>query len=321
MTWGIVAAVAGPSMSLVGGLYSADQAGKAAGKATKAEEKARAAAQALNEKRFAEAKQTLSPYLQSSKIANRQLMTELGLGDQYGATQQGQLSAWQQELDALQKQQIAPDEQVGTQPLSLPQQSQGNRLSPRQIVGNKINTTIAKNQAQQAKTAQSNEARIAELQGLIAEQSQPAAQSGAYMNSQAYKAATEAGISAVNTGASEAGALYSGARGTALRDVGQGVQQSFYNNYMNMLQNAANPAVATNISSLGMNQAANIGSQNMASTAQQNAYNLAGTEAKNAAVADITGGLGSAFSAYLNRPQSGTPRLQAGEPRLNPGQV
>lgn len=133
----------------------------------------------------------------------------------------------------------------------------------------------------------------------------PAAQPGtAYMQTPAYKAAMEEGIGAVNQGAAGAGALYSGSRGLALRDVGQSVQQSFYNNYMNILQSMANPTTATNLSNIGIGVAGSINDQNALATTQANNARLAGQQASGAVMSDVVGGIGSAVSAYLSRPQT-----------------
>ena len=120
-----------------------------------------------------------------------------------------------------------------------------------------------------------------------------------------YSDAIDAGVRTVNQGEANAGNLYSGSRGLALRDAGQNVQQSYYTNYMNLLQNMANPKSTTNMASVGVGQAGTIGAQNISATNQANAYRMAGTEAQNAAIADITGALGSGISAYMNRPPSG----------------
>ncbi len=150
----------------------------------------------------------------------------------------------------------------------------------------------------------------------------------AYMESEGYQDAMSAydaieqeGIDAVNQGAANSGNLYSGSRGEALRDVGgdvqlarAGTEMQFYNNYLNMLQGLATPQSTTNLSSLGLNQAATIGTQNIA--AQQNASNTildgvyASTAAQNAATADKYGGVADIASAYigsLGREEPGVP--------------
>ena len=121
-------------------------------------------------------------------------------------------------------------------------------------------------------------------------------QTNAYMNNPSYQGAIAAGSEAVNTGAANAGALYSGSRGEALKEVGQSVQQSYYNNYMNMLSNLANPSTATNLANINIGAQGAIGQQNIAAT------NLA-NENRSAVTADIMGGVTTAAGAYMNRPK------------------
>lgn len=58
----------------------------------------------------------------------------------------------------------------------------------------------------------------------------------AYQQTPAYEAARTAGVEAVDTAAAGAGGLYSGRRGEALRDVGQDVEQRYYFDAMDRLQ-------------------------------------------------------------------------------------
>lgn len=137
----------------------------------------------------------------------------------------------------------------------------------------------------------------------------------AYMQSMgAYDLVGQEQIAAVNQGAANTGDLYSGARGKALAETGAstglakaGAESQFYNNYMNMLQNLSTPASTTNISSLGVGQAATIGSQNIAAQGAASNYAMQGAQASGAATADIMGGLTSAASAYLNQPTAAPP--------------
>ncbi len=100
----------------------------------------------------------------------------------------------------------------------------------------------------------------------------------------------EAGLDAATYGLAGRGEAYGGTRFRELADIGArnklaalqyqqgqrqqkyGAQQTALSNYMNTLQNIANPQVAQNVSSLGLGQAANIGAQNIA--AQQGASDL-----------------------------------------------
>ncbi|GAF87019.1 unnamed protein product, partial [marine sediment metagenome] len=179
-----------------------------------------------------------------------------------------------------------------------------------------------------------NKARYAEAKGMLspymesegAARSQldiemglaPGAAGTSYMSSPAYDAARGAGISAVNQGTANTGSLYSGARGEALRDVGQGVQQQFYTNYMNMLQNMATPSATGSVASLGMGQAATIGGQNIAAQNTASNYQMQGVAAQNAANADLFGGIANIGSAYMNynRPTPAAPAPAAPAPQM-----
>lgn len=117
-------------------------------------------------------------------------------------------------------------------------------------------------------------------------------------------------IAAVNQGAANVGTLYSGRRGEALSEVGAGTQlakastqNQFYTNYMNMLQNLGSPSSTTNLSSLGVNQAATIGGQNIAAQNAASATSLQGTAARSAGYADAFGGAANIGAAYMQSPQ------------------
>ena len=98
--------------------------------------------------------------------------------------------------------------------------------------------------------------------------------------------------SAVNSGST----AYGGRRIKAAGEVGAGVQQSYYNNYMNMLQNLASPSTATNLSSMGMNQGITMGQQNIASTNTANEYMMGGAGARQSMVGDIGGAAAGVLS-------------------------
>jgi len=331
MTWYAVGAAA---VTVIGGAVNADKASKATDKAGKKLSAAQQEAQALSEQRYADAQKTLSPYLLSSSVANRQLMNELGLGGQMAAAEQkdrvSNLASLQEQLAALQSQEVESQAAVAKKK----KKKKGGLLGAIQKVSGVEDLSTLANPITGAKASLSgtkflmsggksqlgpdgkpidNATAIANLQKQIADEQaaidgySPNAQDTqpgtAYMNTPAYKGAIDAGVNAVNQGAANDGGLYSGARGTALKDVGQGVQQSFYSNYMNMLQNMANPSTATNLSNIGIGQAGNIGQQNIAATQGINALNMMGTADSNAANADMVGGLTSAFTAYMNRPQ------------------
>ncbi len=333
MTWAYIGAAA---VTVIGGAYNQSQSKKATSKAGKKITDAQAQADALSQQRYLDAKKTLSPYLLSSSVANRQLINEMGLGGQYDAAEnKSRVSNLAEMKAALAEMQAAKAQsEIDTKKANKKKNKGGLNGALGKITGSQnINDMLSpiksakmginawkwslghENQMGPDGKPLDLNSSIAELQRQIEETqssidqyaANPNPESSkpgtAYMNTPAYQGAIDAGVGAVNQGAANGGGLYSGARGVALRDVGQGVQQSFYTNYMNMLQNMANPATATNLSNIGINQAGNIGQQNIAATSAANGYNLMGTEAGNAANADMVGGLTSAFTAYMNRPQ------------------
>lgn len=297
MTWGMVAL---GGTTLVGGLMGADAQEDAMNKSAKGLSAAQRRAEEINEARYQEARELLSPYLASSSAANRQLMVELGLGSQASEAEQQQHIA---DLDKLQTQ---------LEGLQL-EESQSKKAGKPKGIRGVLKSEKDKTYADAIADIQK---KIAAKQGIIDKFSitppQQEAPGSAYMRTPVYQGAIKAGTEAVNTGAADAGALYSGSRGIALRDVGQNVNQSMYANYMNLLQNAANPATATNLSSLGVGQAANIGQQNIASQQMQNAYTMQGAADRSALYSDVAGGLTSAFTAYMNRPK--TPKVGISAP-------
>ncbi len=162
-----------------------------------------------------------------------------------------------------------------------------------------------------------------------------------YQDTPAYAAAREAGVEAVEAGAAGGGTLYSGSRGKALRDVGQGVEQayyqdamnrranmmgarrgqrredigrrgreygaersreqSYYNNYMNLLNQLAAPTTTTNIAAMGTS----IGkaeAANLLGTARNVGDLQMGQAANDAAMwGDIATGAGQVAEAWINR--------------------
>jgi len=132
-----------------------------------------------------------------------------------------------------------------------------------------------------------------------------------YMLTPAYQAVQDEGVAAVDQGAATGGSLYSGLRGKALRDVGHTVQmqqqqmqqhqeQQFYTNYMNMLQNMAQPTTTMGLGAMAMGQAADVGRDNIAAQNTASDYAMQGTAAQNAAIADIVGGVTNMGTAYMN---------------------
>lgn len=89
------------------------------------------------------------------------------------------------------------------------------------------------------------------------------------------------------------------------RDVNQrNVEESRYANYLNLLQNRGSSAAATNLASLGVNQAAQQGQSAAQATSAQNQYAMQAAAAKNASYADIAGGGMNLASAYMQMPQA-----------------
>lgn len=337
MTWLTIGSTA---VTVVSGAVSADQNRKASNKAADKLSNAQRDAQALNEQRYQEARSTLSPYLNSSAAANKQLMIEMGLGGQYAAAEQDQrksrLVDLQNQLAQLQSAQTAQSAQSAQS--KTKKKRRGGLLGAIQSVAEKSvigsllhssttsNTPAAPSAVDRSSQIQSLQEQIAQEQAAYdkysAEPTQSQQPGTAYMNTPVYQGAIKAGTDAVNTGAAGSGALYSGARGVSLKDVGQNVNQSMYSNYMNILQNIANPAAATNLSNIGINQAGNLGQQNIAATGVRNNYALQNATDQGAFISDAAGGLSSAFTAYMNRPK--TPKVspvgtQAGEATFNPG--
>lgn len=167
-----------------------------------------------------------------------------------------------------------------------------------------------------------------------------------YQQTPAYMAAREAGVEAVDASAAAGGGLYSGRRGKALRDVGQDVEQqyymdamnrrqqmmadrrgertagigrrgvevagergreqSYYNNYMQMLSAMSSPSTTTNIAqmgtSLGKDAAANI----VGTARNIGDLEIGAAGAQGAAIADVTGGAMDLASTWIeNRPEGG----------------
>ncbi len=164
-----------------------------------------------------------------------------------------------------------------------------------------------------------------------------------YQDTPAYAAAREAGVEAVDASAAAGGGLYSGRRGKALRDVGQeveqgyyidamnrreqmmqarrgertgaigrrgveygagkGREQSYYNNYMQMLSAMSAPTTTTNIASMGTSLGREAAA-NITGTARNIGDLEIGTAgAEGAAIADITGGMMNMASSYIGRDQ------------------
>ena len=110
--------------------------------------------------------------------------------------------------------------------------------------------------------------------------------SSAYMETPGYQAMMDESLQAADQSAVSYGSTaYGGRRLKEAGKVGAGVQQSFYNNYMSMLSEAANPSVSTNVSNLGLGHAAQMREAGSRDAAIQGGYRtsqaaagVAGTE-------------------------------------------
>jgi hypothetical protein len=170
-----------------------------------------------------------------------------------------------------------------------------------------------------------------------------------YQDTPAYAAAREAGIEAVEAGAAGGGTLYSGRRGKALRDVGQNVEQtyymdamnrraqmmgarrgqrqqdigrrgteygaersreqSYYNNYMNILNQLASPTTTTNIATMGTNLG-RAEAANLLGTARNLGDLQMGQAANEAAMwGDLATGAGNVIETFVNRDTSQQPMM------------
>lgn len=79
----------------------------------------------------------------------------------------------------------------------------------------------------------------------------------------------------------------------------ENIGEQRYVNYINTLQNIADPSTATNLASLGVNQGITQGQQNAQAIAAQNQYMLGAGAAKSQSYADIAGGIGNLATAYI----------------------
>ena len=97
--------------------------------------------------------------------------------------------------------------------------------------------------------------------------------SSAYMETPGYQAMMDESLQAAEQSAVSSGATaYGGRRLQEAGKVGAGVQQSYYQNYMNMLGEAANPSTSTNVSNLGLGHAAQMRAAGERDAATQGKY-------------------------------------------------
>jgi hypothetical protein len=262
---------------------------------------------------YGDAQARLSPFMGSEAAANNQLMVEMGMAtpeslvSDYEAKRAQLTRDYEQERAALVPAAASDDGGFAERPEGMSDEDwavysgwQGKRPS---------SVAASDMAALEAKYNQS----MADLGAP------PSAQAmGSYMQAPGYQGAIDEGVRAVDTAAAGGGYLYSGARGEKLRDVGQNVQQSYYSNYMNLLQNMANPKSTTNVSNIGIGQAGSIGAQNIAAADRASGFQLAGQEARGQFIADAAGGLGSAVGAYMDRPAASGGPQNVGAPINQP---
>jgi hypothetical protein len=286
------------------GIYAANKASSATKKAAGATLEASESAEALNRERWAEAQGYLDPYAGRSNIAAQQMQAELGLPQfqQQGPPQTQQMQQYFPEFTQQGEDTFGPQGQMGpfqygdpTEQPAGPYAAPGQEFTPRDM---------------------------SDIPGW-----QAPIEAGSMSEVPGYQSVMDESLRAAEQSAISSGSTaYGGRRLKAAGQVGAGVQesyydkhmlqqrfretqnQSYYNNYMNMLQNLSSPTVATNLSSMGMNQGIAMGNQNIGATNTANNYRLEGTAATNAAVADFAGGMVELGSAYMNRPQTPPPQ-------------
>lgn len=278
--------------AVIGGIATTSAAKKSAGATDKASSRAsqdalRTAQQseAFNRERFEQAERYLNPYLERELQASNQLLFELGLTPYQGTP--GQLQ---------QRPELSQDE--------INQRAEAVARGGGFVGGPPRADSLARYTDQPEYTPVRN--------------IQPN-RTGGYRQAPGYAASLDAldrleeeGYEAVNQGAAGSGTLYSGRRGEQLREVGAGTQlararteNQFYNNYINTLQNLANPTSTTNLSAAGLDQGATIGQQNIAAQNQATGYQLQGVAAQNAIRADQAGALANIGSSLIqNYPTS-----------------
>ena len=281
-----------PLGDIIGGITGATGIEDASRAAAASSDEAAQRAEALNRERYGQAQGYMAPWIGRSDIASQQLMAELGL-PQY-SSQQGQQAG---PLEGVQ------DPNMGPSPNADPSQANITQFGGfGRGTGGMINRMMPK------------------LMDKIKSADESGAPSSPYMNPEGayevapehvyrprdtsqipgYQAAMDESLRAAEQSAISSGSTaYGGRRLEAAGEVGAGVQQSYYNNYMNMLQNMASPQSATNMASMGLNQGVSMGQQNLAATNQSNQYRMEGAGARQAGIGDILGaGAGVLGGAY-----------------------
>jgi len=121
----------------------------------------------------------------------------------------------------------------------------------------------------------------------------------AYLDTPGYQAMLTETREGVDQASANSGNLYSGRRGEAAGEASAGVQQSFYNNYMNLLTNMSSPTTATNLASMGVGQGIAMGQQNLSAQQIAGGYNVSAAQTNQAAFGDIVGAGANIYSGYL----------------------
>jgi hypothetical protein len=299
-----------PSSAMAGfnamqGMRAGQRAQGAARDASAATLKAARDAELLNRERYAEAQGYLNPYIGRSNIAAQQLQAEMGL-PQWSGSQSNTTSV--PGLESFGDPNMGPSEDADT--LGPRPDKNDFRLFNRNFkTGERYDEALADWEYEKALGEISSQS-VDPYQG---QQHEYKARDISQIPG--YQAAMDESLRAAEQSAISSGSsAYGGRRLEAAGEVGAGVQQSYYTNYMNMLQNIANPTVATNLAGMGVGQGQAIGQQNIASQGMASNYNLQGTAARNAATADMMGGITNAFGAYMGTPggsSSGTTPVNA----------
>lgn len=296
--------------AILGGtsLLSGERAADAAGDAASAQQATAARSEALNRERFALAQGYLDPYVGRANIAAQQLQAELGL-PQYGGSSAG----FSMDADKARLAEIQAQISGIAEPSGVSQPSNGNNVGLARFgdANTRARQTLRPGGAgiilNTAKQDPRYSALRTERDEIQARMNTPYM----YEPQREYKARSMAEIpgfqavmdeslgaaeqSAINSGST----LYGGRRLKAAGEVGAGVQQSYYNNYMNLLQNMANPTAATNLAGMGVGQGQAIGQQNIAATGMANDYRMQGVAAQNAAMSDVLGGAVQLGTGYM----------------------
>ena len=284
------------------GMISSDNASDAAGDAAEGSLQAAQRSEDLNRERFALAQGYLDPYAGRANIAAQQLQAEMGL-PQYGEQAGGSTvnEQWQDPNAGWQDPNMGPAE-AGQEPYpAMPELTTSEHPAAKRLNEKKLA------EWEQAKAAVDQRNRMGDAQ------QSPYASTGAGGGQEysardisqipGYQAAMDESLAAAEQSAVSSGSTaYGGRRLEAAGEVGAGVQQSYYTNYMNMLQNLANPTVATNLAGMGVGQGQSIGQQNIAAQNMASNYRLQGTAAGNAAMADFAGGAANMYGAYMGQP-------------------